>query len=126
MGDTSTYDFWYESTSLDSMEGVPEWPQPKESAAEKADRGTLAGRLHAGFAWLGGMLPGLGLAIGLAAIGRLVADWIGLDLLHFDKSPVSEITVAVLMGLIIRNTIGLPAVYEKGLRLCGREVLRFG
>lgn len=126
MGDTSTYDFWYESTSLDSMEGVPEWPQPRESAAEKAARGTLAGRLHAAFAWLGGMLPGLGLAAGLAAIGRLVADWIGLDLLHFEKSPVSEITVAVLLGLLIRNTIGLPAVYEKGLRLCGREVLRFG
>src|SRR5439155_5034949 len=39
---------------------------------------------------------------------------------------VSEITVAVLLGLLIRNTIGLPAVYERGLRLCGREVLRLG
>jgi uncharacterized integral membrane protein (TIGR00698 family) len=126
MGDTSTYDFWYEATSLDSMEGVPEWPQPKESAAERAARGTLAGRLHAGFAWLGGMLPGFGLALGLAAIGRLVADWFGKDVLKFKNSPVSEITIAVVLGLVLRNTIGLPTVYEKGLRMCGKEVLRFG
>src|SRR3954466_14467521 len=108
------------------MEGVPEWPQPRESAAEKAARGTLSGRLHAAFAWLGGMLPGLGLALGLAAIGRLVADWFGTRVLRFEKRPGSEITVAVVRGLVLRNTIGLPTVYEKGLRLCGREVLRFG
>jgi uncharacterized integral membrane protein (TIGR00698 family) len=34
--------------------------------------------------------------------------------------------VAVVLGLMLRNTIGLPIVYEKGLRLAGREVLRFG
>jgi uncharacterized integral membrane protein (TIGR00698 family) len=126
MAVASEYDFWYETTSLDSMEGVPEWPQPKESAAEKAARGTLAGRLHAAFAWLGGMLPGIGLAVGLAVVGRWLAEWLGTSVLRFDKSPVSEITVAVVLGLILRNTIGLPIVYEKGLRLCGREVLRFG
>jgi uncharacterized integral membrane protein (TIGR00698 family) len=126
MADTSTYDFWYETTSLDSMEGVPEWPQHTESAAERARRGTVAGRLHTGFAWIGGILPGLGLALGLAAGGRVIADWFGTAVLGFEKSPVSEITIAVVLGLILRNTIGLPTVYEKGLRLCGKEVLRFG
>src|SRR5205823_3684223 len=82
--------------------------------------------LHDAFAWLGGILPGAGLALGLAAAGGWIATWLGTAVLGFAKSPVSEITVAVLLGLVLRNTIGLPAVYERGLRLCGREVLRFG
>jgi uncharacterized integral membrane protein (TIGR00698 family) len=124
MSTASTYDFWYESTSLDSMEGVPEWPRPGEKIL--AAGGTPAQRLHAALAWLGGMLPGLGLALGIAWAGGHIAEWLGISVLHFKKSPISEITVAVLLGLILRNTIGLPVVYEKGLRLCGREVLRFG
>ena len=31
-----------------------------------------------------------------------------------------------MLGLIIRNVVGLPAVYEKGLRICIRLVLRLG
>ncbi|HEY1381237.1 MAG TPA: putative sulfate exporter family transporter [Gemmataceae bacterium] len=122
----STYDFWYESTSLDSMEGVPEWPSPAESKAERTGRGPLAARLHDRFAALGPLLPGVCLALGLAALGGWVAGWLGTSVLGFAKSPISEITVAVILGLVLRNAIGLPAVYEKGLRLCGKEVLRFG
>jgi uncharacterized integral membrane protein (TIGR00698 family) len=124
MAAASTYDFWYEATSLDSMEGVPEWPRPGEQVFK---RGATPGeRLHAAFAWLGGILPGVGLALGLAFAGRYIAEWLGTSVLGFAKSPVSEITVAVVLGLILRNTIGLPVVYEKGLRLAGREILRFG
>src|SRR5205085_6271364 len=101
-----------------------EWPRPGEQVFKAG--ATPVERLHAALAWLGGILPGLGLALGLAFVGRWVAEWLGTTVLRFEKSPVSEITVAVLLGLILRNTIGLPLVYEKGLRLCGREVLRFG
>jgi uncharacterized integral membrane protein (TIGR00698 family) len=124
MAAASTYDFWYESTSLDSMEGVPEWPRPGELVFKAG--GTPVERVHAGFAWLGGILPGIGLALGLAVAGRWSAEWLGISVLRFEKSPVSEITVAVILGLILRNSIGLPVIYEKGLRLAGREVLRFG
>jgi uncharacterized integral membrane protein (TIGR00698 family) len=111
---------------LDSMEGVPEWPQPVESPGEKAARGSIMDRGHEAFGWLGTVLPGIVLAVGLAAGGRWVAHWLGVTVLGFSRSPVSEITVAVVLGLAIRNTVGLPANYERGLRLCGREVLRFG
>jgi uncharacterized integral membrane protein (TIGR00698 family) len=124
MSATSTYDFWYETTSLDSMEGVPEWPRPGEKFLQPG--ATPMERVHAAFAWLGGVLPGIGLALGLAVAGKYIAEWLGVDVLRFKKTPVSEITVAVILGLIIRNTIGLPVVYEKGLRLAGREILRFG
>jgi uncharacterized integral membrane protein (TIGR00698 family) len=114
------------ATWLDSLEGVPEWPQPKETHAEREARGTALERGHAAFGWLGTILPGLGVAFGVAAIGQWLAKALGTQILGFEKSPISEITIAVVLGLTIRNTIGLPAVYERGLRLCGREVLRFG
>jgi uncharacterized integral membrane protein (TIGR00698 family) len=135
MASASAYDFWYESTSLDSMEGVPDWPKPGEKVFKAG--ATRVQRINDAFAWLGGILPGLGLALGLAFAGKWLAVWLGTTALHWiaellgkivviEKSPISEITVAVLLGLILRNTIGLPSVYEKGLRLCGREILRFG
>jgi uncharacterized integral membrane protein (TIGR00698 family) len=114
------------ATWLDSLEGVPEWPQPKETPAERAARGTALERGHEAFGWLGTILPGLGIAFGVAAVGNWLATALGTQLLHFKKSPISEITIAVVLGLTIRNTIGLPMVYERGLRLCGREVLRIG
>ncbi len=34
--------------------------------------------------------------------------------------------MTVLLGLIVRNVAGLPAAYEKGLRLCVKRILRIG
>jgi uncharacterized integral membrane protein (TIGR00698 family) len=107
------------------MEGVPEWPQPAESPAEKAARGTVLSRAHEAFGWVGAALPGVGLAVALGAAGHWLAPALGREL-GFSRSPVSEVAAAVALGLLVRNTVGLPAVYEKGLRLCGREVLRLG
>ncbi|HKQ98527.1 MAG TPA: putative sulfate exporter family transporter, partial [Candidatus Polarisedimenticolia bacterium] len=101
------------------MEGVPEWPQAKEPPKP-------AGKAHDLFGWIGVVLPGVGLAILLALVGRAASRAIGVGLLGFAKSPVSEISLAVLFGLAIRNILGLPAVYEKGLKLCARTVLRAG
>ncbi|HSJ98794.1 MAG TPA: putative sulfate exporter family transporter, partial [Myxococcota bacterium] len=39
---------------------------------------------------------------------------------------VSPILVAILVGLAIRNTVGLPGVYEPGVRLGLKRVLRVG
>jgi uncharacterized integral membrane protein (TIGR00698 family) len=108
------------------MEGVPEWPQPVETPRERAARGSLRSRGHEAFGWLGTVLPGVFLALGVAAAGRWGAHQLGTTLLGFDRSPISEISVAIVLGLVMRNTVGLPAVYERGLRLCGRDVLRAG
>jgi uncharacterized integral membrane protein (TIGR00698 family) len=111
---------------LGSMEGVPDWPEPVEAPVERASRTTLQNRLHQVFEWLGTLSPGLGLALGLAFIGLRGAHWIGTSLLGFANSPVSAIMVALLLGLAVRNAVGLPAVYEKGLKFCLRHVLRLG
>src|SRR5262245_36210864 len=82
---------------LGSMEGVPDWPEPVEAAAERALRTTLQNRLHQIFGWLGGLCPGVSLALGLAFIGLQGARWLGTSLLGFAHSPISAIMVALLL-----------------------------
>ncbi len=111
-----------ESRWLDSMEGVPDWPPPRQQFIPSGRREVL----HRGLDWLGTMAPGLALAAALAWIGMISADWVGTALLGFDRSPISAILMTIAMGLIIRNVAGLPVVYEQGLRFCVKRILRFG
>ncbi|HEV3120652.1 MAG TPA: putative sulfate exporter family transporter, partial [Isosphaeraceae bacterium] len=111
---------------LDSMEGVPDWPQPGETPAEQAMRGSLQNQAHQVFGWLGALAPGLALASGLSFAGLRGSSWLGTSVLGFAHSPISAIMVALLLGLLIRNVIGLPSVYESGLKFCLRHILRLG
>ena len=43
-----------------------------------------------------------------------------------ESSPISPILIAIVLGLLIRNTIGLPKVFERGLDLSIKRVLRIG
>src|SRR3954451_19005291 len=90
---------------LDSFEGII-WPQPVEQPQERATRGTVRTWLHDAFASLGVLAPGLVLAFALAALAKWLSPWLGVRLFHQppDKSPVSEIMLAILLGILIRNT----------------------
>jgi uncharacterized integral membrane protein (TIGR00698 family) len=107
---------------LDSMEGVPEFPSP---AARKAPANWQK-RVAKSFERLGELAPGMALALGLAVAGERLASWFGTAVLGFSHSPISAVPVAVLLGLLVRNAIGLPAVYEPGLKVCVRFLLRVG
>ncbi len=109
-----------------SMEGVPEWADPAETVEERAGRAAWRARGNDGFAWLGALLPGLAIALGLAVISRAASQVIGAGVLGLEHSPISPILLAILAGLAIRSTIGLPAAYEAGLRLCLQRILRVG
>ena len=111
---------------LDSAEGLPEVADVTESPAEERARGDLRARFHRWFALAGTVLPGLGLAASVAVLGHASAEWIGVLVLGFEKSPLSAIGVAIVLGLAIRNAIGLPGIYDAGLRLCVRRLLRVG
>lgn len=112
--------------SSGSMEGLPEWVDAKESPDERAGRSPWQAKGNRGFEIAGGILPGIALAMALSILGTLIADWVGLRLLGFEKTPLSPILVAILLGLAIRNTIGLPSVYEAGLQLALKKILRIG
>src|SRR5688572_14207711 len=114
------------AASLNGMEGVPDWPEVAETPFERSQRIRVQHQLHQVFQWLGTLLPGVTLAVLLALLGGTLSQRIGVDWLGFVKSPISQITLATLLGLAVRNTIGLPQVYESGLRVCLRWVLRGG
>jgi uncharacterized integral membrane protein (TIGR00698 family) len=120
----------YENPQLlrwtDSYEGLPEIAEPSESQAESARRKAWGTRAHELFGMAGTLVPGVALAVAIAFAGEGAAALLGRDLLGFEKSPVSGIGVAVLLGLAIRHWLGLPAVYDAGLRLAVKRILRIG
>ena len=72
---------------LDSMEGVPVYDP---SAVEPLPGELLLStswqkRLHRGFNWVGTMAPGVVLAMSMAVVGGLLADWVGKTLLGFER-----------------------------------------
>ncbi len=73
-----------------------------------------------------GWWAGIGLAVFVSAAAGLVAEWIGVAVLGFAKSPVSAIMMAIVLGMIIANAIRLPESLQPGLRFCASAVLRLG
>ena len=108
------------------MEGIPEWMGPSETFDERTTRAPWQARGNELFALLGALLPGLAIALGLAIIGRAGSGWVGVEWFGVDRSPVSPILLAILFGLAVRNTVGLPSVYEAGVQICLKRLLRVG
>jgi len=71
-------------------------------------------------------LPGFALAAGLAVFGHYLSDLIGVDMMGLPKSPISPVMMAILLGILVRNTFGLPASCESGVRFCLVRILRLG
>jgi uncharacterized integral membrane protein (TIGR00698 family) len=108
-----------------SMEGVPDWLDPAETPDESAARHGWRARGHALLEMGGQLLPGVGLAALLAWIGTGLAGGLG-NVLGLERSPLSPILMAIVLGLALRNTLGLPAVFEAGLHLALKRLLRVG
>ena len=72
------------------------------------------------------VLPGLLLALVLACGGQFLSVFIGESLMGLPKSPISAIMMAILLGILIRNTVGLPAIAQPGVRFGLVRVLRVG
>jgi len=78
------------------------------------------------------LLPGLLLCILVMFIGVYGADFIGFLLIQFgllaegSGTPVSGIFVAIIVGIIIRNTIGLKPYFAQGISFSLKYALRAG
>lgn len=72
------------------------------------------------------LLPGILLSAGVAWMGIISSEWIGKELLGFDKSPVSGIMMAIVIGLIVSNSIRLPLWTKSGIQFSLKIFLRMG
>jgi len=72
------------------------------------------------------LLPGLALCAVLAVVSIWLSDVIGINLLGFEKSPISAVIVAIILGLIVGNLLPLPAWVKPGFNFAVRKVLRLG
>ena len=72
------------------------------------------------------IFPGLILALILAFSGQYLSEFIGVTIMGLPKSPISAIMMAILLGILIRNTITLPASFQPGIRFGLVRVLRAG
>ena len=72
------------------------------------------------------VLPGLILALIIALGAQYLSKLIGIDLMGLPKSPISAIMMAILLGMVIRNTMTLPEFLRPGIRFGLEKVLRLG
>ena len=96
----SAYDHPHLFASLDSLEGVPDIFEPRVAPAEKTKGGRA---IHDVLEWVGVILPGIGLAFGLAFLGDRMSEWARLLInasagMHYEKSPISPIDELEAIG----------------------------
>lgn len=78
------------------------------------------------------ILPGVLLCLIMTIFGIYIAEFVGTFLVYVkflpegSSSPVSGIFIAILLGILIRNTIGLSAVFMGGVKFSLKYALRAG
>lgn len=79
------------------------------------------------------LLPGLLLAVVVMLAALPLADLSGHWLLRLrgidptgKASPVSGVTLAIIVGILLRNLTGLPATFQPGIQFCVKKLLRLG
>ncbi len=78
------------------------------------------------FIRLPSLLPGL-LAVGaLTLLSIWLSDFFGEGLLGFEKSPLSPVMIAILLGLSIGSVNPLPKAFAPGLTFAVKKLLKLG
>lgn len=69
---------------------------------------------------------GIGLAVVVSVAAGHAADWLGESILGFERSPVSAIMMAIIIGMVVANSVQLPNSMLPGLNFCTTTILRIG
>jgi uncharacterized integral membrane protein (TIGR00698 family) len=79
------------------------------------------------------ILPGLAVAVAVMLLADEVAKWVGAGILRLQgldpagrASPISGISMAILLGLLAANTVGAAPLLKPGLQFAVRRMLRLG
>lgn len=77
-------------------------------------------------------IPGILLCLLIMLIGTVLAEWLGQWINHLQglpttsSSPVSSIFTAIILGLLVRNVIGLQEIFKDGVAFSIKFILKFG
>jgi uncharacterized integral membrane protein (TIGR00698 family) len=72
------------------------------------------------------VIPGIILAFVLYAISKGLNNIIGLELLGYDKSPISTAMIAILIGIVLGNTFKIREGFLFGLDFTQKYILKLG
>ncbi|WP_100401138.1 YeiH family protein [Bacillus sp. FJAT-44742] len=78
------------------------------------------------------ILPGVLLCLGIMALSLIASQWLGIFILYMQgldtsgSSPISSILVAIVIGLIIRNLLGLKEIFAEGVSFSIKILLKLG
>ena len=72
------------------------------------------------------ILPGIVLAFVLYSLSQGFNNIIGIELLGYDKSPISTAMIAILLGMLFGNTFKMRDNFVKGLDFTQSHILKLG
>ncbi len=72
------------------------------------------------------LVPGLLAVAALTWLSFWLSNLIGVNLMGFNKSPISPVLLAIVLGLIIGAVVPLPEMLNPGLRFTIKKILRLG
>ena len=75
------------------------------------------------------VLPGLAVAIVVMLLATLASRYLGSLFkiwLNVSKSPISTFMIAIVFGMVVRNLIPFPSVFETGFTFSVSKLLRLG
>lgn len=71
------------------------------------------------------LIPGVLLALFIMLAAMFLTGFLG-NILPWQKNPLSPILLAIILGLIVRNTIPLHVSFDAGIKFGLKKLLRFG
>lgn len=70
--------------------------------------------------------PGIAVAVALALVARAIADALAHGAAGLPRLPLSPVMCAVVLGMLWRNTLGVPGWATNGLKWAMHQLLRTG
>jgi uncharacterized integral membrane protein (TIGR00698 family) len=97
---------------------VARYPHPKQQ--------TQKNPFQSHFNNLVQLIPGLAATTLLAWVSIWLSEYIGTALMGFEKSPISAVMMAIILGMLIGNVMPMPAALKPGLKFSMKKLLRLG
>ena len=72
------------------------------------------------------ILPGFLLAVIVGYFSFLISEIIGEDILSFEKSPISPVMLAIIIGIFASNLISIPNHLTQDYYFLGKKSLALG